>query len=70
MIGTTVPGHLAQVDHGGALPELGATRVNLYLADKGSDPVQVQLAALLRGAYGGLRVGPPRRGAADGASAA
>ena len=64
MIGTTVPPHLAQVDHGAALPDLGTTRVNLYLADKGGDPVQAQLAVLLRGAYAGLR-GVPRRIAAE-----
>lgn len=51
MIATTVPQHLEIVQHAGALPDLGTTRVNLYLSDRGADPVQAQLADMLRQVY-------------------
>ena len=48
----TVPATLEPIDHGGALPALGAMRVNLYVADTLRGEAGQALVALLRQAYG------------------
>ncbi|PIE08712.1 MAG: LysR family transcriptional regulator [Rhodobacterales bacterium] len=47
----TVPQMMEEIDHGGALPELGATRINLYLADTLRGEAERALVTLLREAY-------------------
>lgn len=49
----TVPATLAVIDHGGALPEIGAWRVNLYVADTLRGQAEQSLVAMLRQAYAG-----------------
>lgn len=51
MIATTLPPHLEPVAHGGALPELGTTRINLYVAHPPQSPVEGALAGMLRQAF-------------------
>ena len=51
MIEGTEPPHLDRIDHGGALPELPAHRINLYGATRRSDEVQDALVAMLRRAF-------------------
>ena len=48
-----VPQMMERIDHGGALPELGATRINLYVADTLRGQAERALVALLREAYAG-----------------
>lgn len=49
----TVPATMERIDHGGALPELGATRINLYFADTLRGEAERALVALLSDAYTG-----------------
>ncbi|MCB1349759.1 MAG: LysR family transcriptional regulator [Maritimibacter sp.] len=49
----TVPEVMEQIDHGGALPELGVTRINLYVADTLRGEAERALVRLLRKAYSG-----------------
>lgn len=49
----TVPATLTVIDHGGALPEIGAWRVNLYVADTLRGQAEQSLVAMLRQAYAG-----------------
>lgn len=45
------PRYLARIAHGGALPELARTRINLYVARGTADPVRDEMAAMLRQAF-------------------
>ena len=47
----TLPSHLAVIEHGGALPELGKTHINMYMADRKQTPLAIELAAMVRQAY-------------------
>ncbi|MEZ5768881.1 MAG: LysR family transcriptional regulator [Paracoccaceae bacterium] len=49
----TVPEVMERIDHGGALPELGVTRINLYVADTLRGEAERALVRLLRKAYSG-----------------
>ncbi|MCB1355726.1 MAG: LysR family transcriptional regulator [Maritimibacter sp.] len=49
----TVPAVMERIDHGGALPELGVTRINLYVADTLRGEAEQALVALLCEAYSG-----------------
>ncbi len=53
MIQGTEPPHLDRIDHGGALPELPAQRINLYGGGVANNEVHDAMVALLRGAFGG-----------------
>jgi len=48
MLDGSEPPHLEQVDHGGALPELPAHKINLYVRDVAANPLVGELAALIR----------------------
>jgi DNA-binding transcriptional LysR family regulator len=48
----TEPGHLMQIDHGGALPDLPVQSINLYGADDTKGEVVTTMADLLRKAFG------------------
>jgi hypothetical protein len=50
----TWPPHFEPIPHGGALPELDSTKINLYAADRAGGPVCADLATLVRQAYGAL----------------
>ncbi len=45
--------YLERVAHGGALPDLGRHKINLYVADPAHSPVVEVLAGLIRRAYAG-----------------
>ncbi len=47
----TEPGHLTQIDHGGALPDLPVQKINLYGADERKGEVINAMASLLRRAF-------------------
>ncbi|MCB1329391.1 MAG: LysR family transcriptional regulator [Maritimibacter sp.] len=49
----TVPAVMERIEHGGALPELGVTRINLYVADTLRGEAEQALVKLLRDAYSG-----------------
>ncbi|GKY87277.1 LysR family transcriptional regulator [Sinisalibacter aestuarii] len=49
----TVPATLEQIDHGGALPDLGTMGVNIYVADTLRGQAEQALVAKLRQAYSG-----------------
>jgi DNA-binding transcriptional LysR family regulator len=49
----TMPATMARIDHGGALPELSATRINLYVADTCKGEAEDALVAQIREAYSG-----------------
>ena len=51
MIEGTEPPHLAQVDPGGALPELPVQLINLYGGETSGSPIVNELAALVRQAF-------------------
>ena len=51
MLEGTAPAELEQIDHGGTLPELPSTYINLYLSPNRNDPVGQHLADMLREAY-------------------
>ena len=44
---------LSPISHGGALPDLGSRRVNLYTADTSANPALADLRDLVRRAYAG-----------------
>lgn len=46
-----LPPYVERIQHGGALPDLASTRINLYVSDLSSGPVIGDLAALIRQAY-------------------
>lgn len=48
-----VPAHAEKIAHGGVLPELPRTKINLYASEAASEPVD-DLAGMLRRAYAGL----------------
>ncbi|MDJ1007807.1 MAG: LysR family transcriptional regulator [Paracoccaceae bacterium] len=50
LLGTEAP-QLAPVAHGGALPDLGSTRINIYLRDARSNRVAADMAEMVRAAY-------------------
>lgn len=50
LLGTEIQ-QLAPVAHGGALPDLGTTKINLYVGDRNLKPLVSELAELLRAAY-------------------
>ncbi|PWE33741.1 LysR family transcriptional regulator [Maritimibacter sp. 55A14] len=47
----TTPPYIEEVDHGGALPDLGHTCINLYGAGSPGSGVGAELAAMVRQAY-------------------
>lgn len=49
----TVPAALVEIDHGGALPEIGTMGVNLYVADTFRGQAEQALVSMLRQAYSG-----------------
>lgn len=51
MIATTVPPHLERIAHGGALPELEKTRINMYQARPARSPAAPALVQLVRQAF-------------------
>ena len=51
MLSGTAPSYLEQVQHGGALPDLGIFNINLYMTDAPKGQVLNDLAGLLRTAY-------------------
>ncbi|SIO56648.1 transcriptional regulator, LysR family [Rhodovulum sp. ES.010] len=46
-----LPPYVERIQHGGALPELTTTKINLYVSEIASGPVTEELAALIRQAY-------------------
>lgn len=46
-----LPPYVERIDHGGALPDLTTTRINLYVSDVATGPVIEALAGLIRQAY-------------------
>lgn len=60
MIQGTEPPHLNRIDHGGALPELPAQRINLYGGGVANNEVHDAMVALLRGAFAGNESGQLR----------
>jgi len=48
MLDGSEPPYLEQVDHGGALPDLPAHKINLYVRDVAANPLVGELAALIR----------------------
>lgn len=47
----SVPATMERIEHGGALPELGATRINLYVADTCRGEAEEAFAQQIRQAY-------------------
>ncbi|MBL9056195.1 MAG: LysR family transcriptional regulator, partial [Rhodobacteraceae bacterium] len=45
------PPYVERIAHGGALPELGRMKVNLYRAEPAHSPTVLALAEMLRRAY-------------------
>jgi len=54
VIAGTEPPHLVPVQHGGALPDLPDTLINMYGVGQAQSPVVQALAALLRQGYSDL----------------
>ncbi len=48
-----MPRYLQEVQHGGALPDLARTRINLYVAEPSHGPAVEQMAEMIRDAIGG-----------------
>jgi DNA-binding transcriptional LysR family regulator len=46
-----LPPYVERIQHGGALPELRTTQINLYVSDVRDGPASGELAALIRQAY-------------------
>ena len=59
MLEGTEPSHLTRIDHGGALPDLPAQKINLYGAG-GGNPIAEELADLLRKGFRGPVAAPMR----------
>jgi DNA-binding transcriptional LysR family regulator len=53
----TEPPHMVPIQHGGALPELPVSLINMYGAKQAQSPVVSSLAELLRQGYGDLKSG-------------
>ena len=53
MIATTVPPHLERITHGGALPELDSTRINMYQGRPARSDAATALAQMVRQAFEG-----------------
>ncbi|WP_102226193.1 LysR family transcriptional regulator [Acidimangrovimonas sediminis] len=49
------PKYLERIPHGGALPELASTRINLYVADPVHSPVITATAEMIRQTFRGIR---------------
>ena len=63
------PQAVERIDHGGALPDLGGVKINLYVADPVHSTAITALAAMIRQAYR-ARAGRPMALAAEVAVAA
>lgn len=50
LLGTEAP-QLAPVPHGGALPDLGSSRINIYLRGPQGSPMAADMAEMVRSAY-------------------
>jgi len=50
----TEPDHLAPLDHGGTLPDLGAQKINLYAEEGGAGPAVEALTEMLAQVYGAM----------------
>ncbi|QPM90982.1 LysR family transcriptional regulator [Pseudooceanicola algae] len=62
MIEGTAPAQLCEVQHGGALPDLGMQRISMYVQDRSSPEVARRVAELLRRGYAGdLPTAMPQR---------
>jgi len=46
-----LPPYVERIQHGGALPELASTKIDLYVSDVSAEPVAGELAELIRQAY-------------------
>ena len=55
MIDGTEPPHLAQIDHGGVLPELPEQKINLYTNEAAATEIAIALADMLRSAFGAMK---------------
>lgn len=51
VLGGTESPHVERINHGGALPDLGFLKVNMYVADPVHSPAVLALAAMIRQAY-------------------
>lgn len=56
-------GQLEPIKHGGALPDLGSNKINLYVAEAPGNQVLDDLAVIVRQAYGPARLVPLRASA-------
>lgn len=63
LIAGTEPPHLVPVQHGGALPDLPETLINMYGTGQAQSPVVRALAELLRQGYADLKAGTASRAA-------
>ena len=54
MLEGTEPSHLAKIDHGGALPDLQAHKINLYGGEAGRGEIVMELAGLIRQTFDGF----------------
>jgi DNA-binding transcriptional LysR family regulator len=55
MLSDTTPPYTETIQHGGALPELGSKKINMYVANLDQGAVVKELVALLRQAYSPAR---------------
>ncbi|MBV0913886.1 LysR family transcriptional regulator [Anianabacter salinae] len=53
-LGGMLPPYMERLSHGGALPELGVSKINLYVGDLKANPVIAPLADLVRQAFRSL----------------
>lgn len=53
------PRHVQRIQHGGALPDLGCMKINLYVGNQGRGPAVARLADMIRQAYAAM---PGRNG--------
>ena len=51
VLGGTESAYVERINHGGALPDLGVLKVNMYVADPVHSPAVLALAAMIRQAY-------------------
>ena len=51
VLGGSEPAHVERINHGGALPDLGCMKVNMYVADPVHSPAVIALAGMIRQAY-------------------
>ncbi len=52
------PPYVERIAHGGALPDLGVLKVNMYVADPAHSPAVLALAAMIRQAYQARAIRP------------